>query len=189
MVFDGRKACIIKGDFILLDGEDDAVQIGEGEDAKMKIYTKYWSDIDTGNDENSPVSNKIRVHVWVPDYLLDGKPRVLAAHLNGRLYLPKRCRLTRDNEYDSDSDPNNDIRTENVLIDVFHINPYPFTVTDKTAIDNAFSPPTITLIGTLKPPPILRPKNTKYRFVDIQTGTTLKDAGHYKSFSVRYVSI
>ena len=167
--------------------EEDCVQLGEGEDIVLKTYSKYWSAIHHKDTFNDSTQNIIRAHVWIPDHLLSNRPQAFNAHICGRLYVPQRCRLTKDNAYDSDSDPNNEIHSENVIIDVVSVVMYPFNTNNITAVRKVFTSPIVNMIGVLSSDVGVHNENDKFRRVRFETGTALKDQNRYRTFPVSYV--
>ena len=123
--------------------------------------------------------------VWVPEELLMGTPETLAAHINGTLYVPQRSRLTKDTPYDSDSDPNNEIPIENLIIEAFSIFPYPFNIDNNSEMENSFMPPSVHLIGVTKDRSFRHPNDRSIRYLEVETGSTFRDATRYRLFTVK----
>ena len=138
-----RKFCYIHGCFVLEGGREDAIEVGEGEDTILKVYTRFNSTFyggpKTGTNVDNIVLNQPRpcLQIWVPDYLLTGHPTELTACLDGRFFIPRRLRLCEDNVLESDSDPNDENPTECAVIDVTRIQPFDFLVNDNLQIEKS----------------------------------------------------
>ena len=187
-----KKVCYIHGCFLLENGREDAIEIGEGDDTMLKIYRRFTSTFYNGPHLGSNVDNIVAnqprpaLQVWIPDYLLTGTPTELAVSLDGRFYIPRRLRLCEDNVLDSDSESGDLHNPEFAVIDVTRVQQFTIPVDDTAQIDKCFVLPTINLIGRIKGRPFRHPYDRVKRFCEVETGTTIKYQDNYKSMTVRY---